>query len=73
MEKIFSQKKKIPPQIIFLKNTLSNLSKERRDKKMKFWFDFEGYCSIEAETEEEAEKKFWTEIYSHSLIEAGLK
>ena len=33
---------------------------------MKFWIDFEGYCSIEAETEEEAKEKFWEEIYPHS-------
>lgn len=24
-----------------------------------FWVDFSGYCEIEAETAEEAEKKFW--------------
>lgn len=26
---------------------------------MKFWIDFEGYCSIEAENADEAERIFW--------------
>ena len=31
---------------------------------MKFWIVFNGYCPIEAETEEEAKEKFWEDIYS---------
>ena len=28
----------------------------------KYWVDFQGYVSIEANTEEEAEERFWEEI-----------
>lgn len=35
---------------------------------MKFWFEFEGYCSVEAENEEEAREKFWNNYRNKTLI-----
>ena len=31
-----------------------------------FYIDFTGYCTVEAETREEAEEKFWTGLQSPS-------
>ena len=36
-------------------------------KEMKFWIDFEGYCSIEAENAVEAERIFWEGHWYTSL------
>ena len=33
---------------------------------MKWYIDFSGYCMIEAETAEEAERKFWEGLQSPS-------
>ena len=40
---------------------------------MKFWIDFEGYCSIEAENQEEAEQKFWNSYSNKNLIDEWLE
>ena len=34
---------------------------------MKYWVDFSGYLKIEADSPEDAERKMWEWINSHSL------
>ena len=33
---------------------------------MKFWIDFEGFCCVEAENEDEAKERFFKEIYPYT-------
>lgn len=37
-----------------------------------YYIDFEGYCVIEAENEEEAKKKFWQIIQSDEPLPSNL-
>lgn len=46
--------------------TLNGTIKKGENKMKKFWIDFSGYCSIEAETREEAEEKFWQGLQTPS-------
>lgn len=34
---------------------------------MKYWVDFSGYLKVEADNEEDAERKMWKWIHSHNL------
>ena len=54
-------------------NLLYYNHQKKGNKKMKFWIDFEGYCSIEAENQEEAEQKFWNSYSNKNLIDEWLE